>query len=74
MSRMIIVMFVGFWDVSSDGEGTLDNLGVGDASGASLDAIGTISVRRVVDLSLIGLGLEPLIVEACGEVESDDDD
>ena len=62
----IDLMFVGFWDVSANGKGTL--IQAGPASGASLTDIATISVRREVFIPPSG-PTNPLIVEACGWVK-----
>ena len=62
------LMLVGEWDVSDKGKRTLNNLGVGPASGAPLDLIGTISVRRLVFIPPLG-GEFPIVVEACGAVK-----
>ena len=77
------LMFVGFWIVSPNGEARLVQT-PGGASGAALDDIATISVRReaimfaetVVDPPEEPVELEVTVfpVEACGAVESDGND
>ncbi len=77
------LMFVGFWIVSPNGEAMLVQT-PGGASGAALDDIATISVRReaimlaetIVDPPEEPEELEVTVfpVEACGAVDSDDDD
>ena len=64
------LMFVGTWNVSAKGKGTL--IQAGPASGASLTDIGTISVRRVA--MLFSPSPSPGVVtinvlESCGEVK-----
>ncbi len=82
-------MFIGFWNVDDDGDGTLNDvdIAVTDQSGqftgervrVPLNKIGTVSVRRLLG-PIPGPGEDPppTIVEACGEVfeaaEADDDD
>lgn len=72
-------MFVGFWVVSPDGKATLIQTPEG-ASLAALADISTISVRRVAIMFAEGLGGEeigPVVVfpvDACGAVESDNND
>ncbi len=67
-------MFVGFWDVDSDGDGTLTATNFSDEPGdptfyAPLNKFHTISIREV-------LSFEPLDfpVVACGEAITEDED
>ena len=73
-------MFIGIWDVSPNGEATLVQF-PGEASGAALADIATISVRRQAVMLAETLDVPPeeievtvFPVEACGAVESDGDD
>ena len=74
-------MFVGFWNVDEDGEGTLEMTNIREESGpgiftgasvhVGLDKFHTISIR---DLTVDG-GFPPTAVVACGvEVTEGDDD
>ena len=64
-NNILATMFLGFWTVDPDGNGTFF-----ETNTTPLDKIGTVSIRDVA----INGGMGPEAVVACGEVEHDEHD
>ena len=70
-NNILDTMFIGFWDVDEDGDGTLSETNIFDDVTLGrvyvpLSKIGTVSIRLFQD--------PDFPVQACGKVEVDDDD
>ena len=70
-NNILDTMFLGFWNVDGDGNGTLGPL----VNPTPLSLIGTVSIRNVAIFDDQGFGgFGPHAVLVCGEVDGDDDD